>query len=79
MALRESTALLLRELRMGKGVSQDKLAKASGIDRTFISGVERNRRNITLDTLDRLLVALEVDSYHFLCLLADKEKAKGSR
>lgn len=77
--LRENTALLLRELRLDKGISQEKLAKASGIDRTFISGVERNKRNITLDTLDRLLAALGVDSHYFLCLLADKEKAIKNR
>ncbi|WP_249031116.1 helix-turn-helix domain-containing protein [Photobacterium gaetbulicola] len=79
MALRENTALLLREMRLERGLSQEGLAKASGIDRTFISGVERNRRNITLDTLDRLLAALGVDSHRFLCLLADREKTKGSR
>lgn len=79
MALRENTALLLREMRLERGLSQERLAKLSGIDRTFISGVERNRRNITLDTLDRLLIALGIDSHYFLCLLADKEKAKGSR
>lgn len=79
MALRENTAILLRELRLERKLSQERLAKLSGVDRTFISGVERNRRNITLDTLDRLLASLGLDSHRFLCLLADKEKTKGSR
>ena len=79
MPLRENTALLLKELRLAKGISQERLAKTSGIDRTFISGVERNRRNITLDTLERLLEALGGDGHQFLYLLAEKEKTKGSR
>ncbi|MGF1872449.1 helix-turn-helix domain-containing protein [Photobacterium indicum] len=70
-SLRYNSALLLREIRQQQGISQEKLAKKSGIDRTFISGVERNQRNITLDTLEKLLDALEIDKKHFLLRLAE--------
>lgn len=70
-SLRYNSALLLREIRQQQGLSQEKLAKKSGIDRTFISGVERNQRNITLDTLEKLLNALEIDKKHFLLRLAE--------
>ncbi|SON53419.1 helix-turn-helix domain-containing protein [Vibrio tapetis] len=69
-SLRKNTALLLREIRIESGLSQDKLAKKSGIDRTFISGVERNQRNVTLDTLEKLLGALQIDSADFLIRLS---------
>ncbi|STO98956.1 helix-turn-helix domain-containing protein [Grimontia hollisae] len=72
-SLRESVSRLLRSIRLECGLSQEKLARLSGIDRTFISGVERNQRNITLDTLDKLLEALDVNRAQFLIRLADME------
>lgn len=48
-------------LRMQKGMSQEKLAEAAGLHWTFISRIERGMANITLDNLERLAQALEVD------------------
>ncbi|MGF1727541.1 helix-turn-helix domain-containing protein [Photobacterium nomapromontoriensis] len=76
MSLKVSTALILRKLRKERGISQETLAKISGIDRTFISGVERCRRNVTLDTLERFLAALEVETPVFLVLLAEQESVR---
>ena len=45
------------ELRM----SQENLAYKSGFDRTYISGIERGRRNPSLKTLERLADALALD------------------
>ncbi|MBT1446346.1 helix-turn-helix domain-containing protein [Shewanella sp. JM162201] len=70
LELRVKTAELLKVVRLEKGLSQERLARMSGIDRTFISGVERCCRNITLDTLDKLLQALETDRSGFLIRLA---------
>ncbi|RXJ72019.1 transcriptional regulator [Veronia nyctiphanis] len=73
MPVRENTAQLLRVVRLETGLSQEKLAKLSGVDRTFISGVERNRRNITLDTLEKLLTALGAETGGFLSRLSEME------
>lgn len=74
-SLRNNTSLLFKTIRKESGLSQERLSRLSGIDRTFISGVERNQRNITLDTLDKLLEALEVDRAHFLVRLAGMESS----
>lgn len=42
-------------------LSQEALAERSGIDRTYISGVERGVRNPTLDVMQRIARGLGVD------------------
>jgi transcriptional regulator with XRE-family HTH domain len=42
-------------------LSQEDLADRSGIDRTYISGVERGVRNPTLDVMQRIAQGLGVD------------------
>ncbi|MGO4552275.1 helix-turn-helix domain-containing protein [Lysobacter sp. 2RAF19] len=42
-------------------ISQDELADRSGLDRTYISGVERGVRNPTLQVMQRLAEALGAD------------------
>jgi len=42
-------------------LSQEQLAERAGLDRTYVSGVERGRRNPTLDVLQRLANALGSD------------------
>jgi len=55
----------LRELREDKGMSQETLAHEAGLDRTYISGVERGKRNISLENIERLALALGVEIKDF--------------
>ncbi|AVV83781.1 helix-turn-helix domain-containing protein [Shewanella putrefaciens] len=66
MSIKLATAVTLRQLRNEAGLSQEQLARQSGIDRTYISGVERSVRNITLDSLEGLISALGVTSEEFI-------------
>lgn len=50
----------LRQIRTKKGLSQERLAFDSGLDRTFISLLERGRRQPSLTTLLQLSKALGV-------------------
>lgn len=47
-------------LRKSFGWSQDELALEAGLHRTFIAHVERQKRNISLDNVERIAVALDV-------------------
>jgi len=50
----------ITELRKHRGLSQTELAKLSEIDRTYVSGVERGKQNVSLSVLLRLANALGV-------------------
>ncbi len=50
----------LRQLRLDAGVTQEKLSIATGISQTYISGVERGKRNPSLKTMEKFAKALGV-------------------
>ena len=56
----------LRRLRAERGVSQERLANDSGLDRAYVSEMERELGNATLDVLDRLGAVLGVHVLEFL-------------
>lgn len=60
MDVRERLGANLRRLRKAKGLSQEKFALEHGLDRTYISGIERGERNPTILVVERLAEALEV-------------------
>lgn len=51
----------VRELREGLGLSQEAFAHRAELDRTYVSGIERGRRNPTLEVIYRIAEALEVE------------------
>lgn len=50
----------LRELRLRADFSQEELAARAGLDRTYVSGVERGIRNISLTNIWKLATALGI-------------------
>jgi len=52
---------LVRELRLGQGLSQEDLADRAGLHRTAVSFIERAQRSATLETVARLASALGVE------------------
>lgn len=51
----------LRSIREKRGLSQEELASKAGLDRTYVSRCERRKRNVTLDTIEKLSMALDVE------------------
>ena len=61
MSARLIFAKRIKEIRISKGISQENLAELCNLHRTYISSVERGERNISVDNMERLAVALGVD------------------
>ena len=88
---RRLLAQKLRLLRLTQGWSQEYLAEASGLDRSYVSSIERTERNIGLDNVEKLADAFGLTlsellgtpdaadvGKRLLEILADATKKKGA-
>jgi transcriptional regulator with XRE-family HTH domain len=53
----------LRYYRAKKGISQEAFAELCGMHRTYISAIERQHRSISLENVQRIADALEIETY----------------
>jgi transcriptional regulator with XRE-family HTH domain len=60
MDARERVAVNIRRLRVSRGVSQEAFAVDAGVDRTYVSRIERKLENPTVTVLERIAAALGV-------------------
>lgn len=56
----------VRRIRTERGISQEALAGALGVHRTYLGGVERGERNLTLRSVERLAERLGVPARELL-------------
>ena len=61
MDVRERVGRNVQELRRERGLSQEEVAHRAGVHPTYLSGVERGRRNPTITVLQRIALALGSD------------------
>lgn len=61
MSLMHIFAVNVKNYRLEKGLSQEKLAELSGLHRTYISAIEREQRNISIENIENIANALSLD------------------
>lgn len=66
MEIREVLALNLRRLRQARGLSQEELAHRAGIDRTYVSSLERSVYAAGIDVVERIAKVLDVEAADLL-------------
>jgi transcriptional regulator with XRE-family HTH domain len=54
MKIQERFGLTIKQLRLEKGISQERLALDANIDRTYISDIEQGKRNVSIEMIERL-------------------------
>ncbi len=64
MDIKTKIGLRIKEIRTEKELTQEAVAFKAEIDRSFMNHVENGRRNVSIETLDKILNGLEI-SYQF--------------
>lgn len=64
MKISKKIGLRIKEIRLKKGITQGNLSKYSGIERTFISHIERGGRNISIETIEKIASRLGVSIFY---------------
>ena len=75
VALRTLIGINVLRLRTQKGWTQEELAYEAGLHRTYISQVEKSTRNVSIDTIECIVAALEIDVRELF--VADEYQAAG--
>lgn len=69
----------IREIRISKGWTQEELGEKAHLQYSYIGGVERGSRNISLSTLEKIMDALEVspnEMFQFKNITIEKKEKK---
>lgn len=61
MSLRRTLALNLKRLRRERKLTQEELADLAGLNRNYVGMIEREENAATVDILEQLAKALQVD------------------
>ena len=56
----------LRRYRQERGLSQEEFADVVGVHRTYLGGLERGERNLTLRSLERIAERIQLDAMELL-------------
>ena len=63
----------VKRYRQVLGISQEAFAEKFGLHRTYISAIECYRRSISLENIQRIADALEIETYRLYLKEEDKE------
>ena len=63
--IEEKVGNRIKELRNKLSISQEELGFRSGVHRTYIASLEVGKRNVSIATLEKIVVALEVSFGEF--------------
>ena len=63
--IKELVGARIRELRVERGLSQEKLALIADVDRTYIASVENGKRNISIETLEKIILSFDISFAEF--------------
>jgi len=74
---RELVGRNIRRIRVDQNISQERLAFDSGVDRSYLGGIERGEENPTVDVLDRIADILAIEIHELFESVDDIEISSG--
>ena len=66
LTLRQVLARNVRLVRIHAGMSQERMAAEAGLDRAFVGTLERGQRNISIDNVELLAIAVGVAPHELM-------------
>ena len=66
MDIKQKFGFRVKQLRLKKGWSQEKLALNAGLDRTYIPSIEKGERNVSLEVIEKLALALNLEPFELI-------------
>lgn len=60
MEIKQNFGLVIRDLRLKKGVSQERLALDADIDRTYVGHIEKGTRNVSIEIAEKLAFYFQI-------------------
>lgn len=64
----------IKRLRLARGITQQKLAERSNLSLPFVNLIENNRRSVSMETLTKLLSALDISLSDFFLPYSQTEE-----
>ncbi|MFV8357711.1 helix-turn-helix domain-containing protein [Flavobacterium sp. XS1P32] len=61
MDIKEKFGHKVKELRENKGFSIEQLANISNVDRNYISDIEKGKRNVSIEIMEKIILGLDTD------------------
>ncbi|MCJ1806902.1 helix-turn-helix domain-containing protein [Flavobacterium covae] len=61
MNIKEKFGQKVRLLREEKSISIEHLANISNVDRNYISDIEKGKRNLSIEIMEKIIIALGTD------------------
>ena len=75
MEIKQKFGLIIRELRLQQGISQERLALDADIDRTYIGHIEKGVRNVSLEIIEKLAGYFQIPISELFKRIEEYEKS----
>jgi len=72
METKQKFGLVIKELRIQKGVSQERLALDANMDRTYIGHIEKGVRNVSIEIIKKLATYFQMPISELFRIIEEK-------
>ena len=73
MEMKQKFGLVVRELRIQKGVSQERMALDADIDRTYVGHIEKGTRNVSIEIAEKLAIYFQISISELFRMVEEKK------